>query len=230
MQLLSSGNGLLKGDLKKAAVAAAAQSNMWDLLLGARIGLQPLLDSSQSLPVCGADFEYTSVEGNDAVLTCLGDIEGELIDMMVLQSGHDPAEVKGKSKKRKTLSLDEQWERLSAAQTALHPYWESVIDKWYTRAHFGIEKNGRSNLFRQTIWEQVRCIHVHVPINDNSLLVHILCTLDSWRYSRSRSMYREILHADGRVHSNGFALAVIIVECDIVIRFIQCCGQRLQVR
>lgn len=136
---------------------------------------------------------------------------GELIDMMVLQSGHDPAEVKGKSKKRKTLSLDEQWERLSAAQTALHPYWESVIDKWYTRAHFGIEKNGRSNLFRQTIWEQVRCIHVHVPINDNSLLVHILCTLDSWRYSRSRSMYREILHADGRVHSNGFALAVIIV-------------------
>lgn len=148
-----------------SSVAASEQQRCWEQLLSFRISLQRGLDIGNQLPVLAhllesnkSDNEEDDIIKNETNNN-LTEILTDLHQMLGSQSANNDNDSKSNNKKRKNKNNDEDditWEKIQATQVNLRDHWESTINKWHARLHFGSEqKKSKMRVFNQTIWEQV---------------------------------------------------------------------------
>ena len=128
---------------------------LWETIIGLRISLQRSLDTSNKLP--GSDFLSSAVSYDKAcrkeVSEVKGSLRGLLGDLNYLLDVQ--AKDNGSTKKRK-ITEEINWEDIVRTQDKFRPSWESTVNKWHARLHFGSEQvKSKMKVFNQTIWEQV---------------------------------------------------------------------------
>lgn len=160
--------GLFQQSLQEASLAASCareQQHAFDKALELRINLQKVLDSAHRLPVEEAHEAYAQEaqvqEGFEQLQQSLatlldeltGALKGQLAREEESESEEDEEEVGGK---RKTRSSDEYWENISELREQMQPKWETTVNSWHARVHFGSETTkNKLKMFNQTIWEQI---------------------------------------------------------------------------
>ena len=141
---------------QSASAAATDQVKLWETIIGLRISLQRSIDTSNKLP--NADHISHAVRSDQAGANQLAEVKdglkgllGDLNHLLEIQ-----AEDSSSTKKRK-VNEELQWDDIAKMQQKLRPSWESTVNKWHARLHFGSEQvNSKMKVFNQTIWEQVR--------------------------------------------------------------------------
>ena len=141
---------------KKDVEFAQQQNSLFGKLLTVRISLQTLLDQSNRLPVLPfpSPFdEETLDEAENPYRSGLHVVLGDMLDMLNLQASEE--KLVGKKRRRED-STPISWEEVVAPQEKLRPEWETVVNKWHARNHFGSEqKKSKLKVFNTTIWDQV---------------------------------------------------------------------------
>ena len=140
---------------QSASTAATEQVKLWETIIGLRISLQRSLDTSNKLP--GSDFLSSAVSddkaGKKEVSEVKDNLKGLLGDLNYLLDVQ--AKDNGSTKKRK-INEEINWEDIVRTQDKFRPSWESTVNKWHARLHFGSEQvKSKMKVFNQTIWEQV---------------------------------------------------------------------------
>jgi Apoptosis antagonizing transcription factor len=145
----------LEDEQQSSSKAATDNVKLWETIIGLRISLQRSLDIGNKIP--GAEFldQFSSsdkqcgqsvVQVKDGLKGLLGDLN-HLLEVQAKDSSS--------SKKRK-LNEDLKWEDIVATQQKFRPSWETTVNKWHARLHFGSEQvKSKMKVFNQTIWEQV---------------------------------------------------------------------------
>ena len=141
---------------QSASAAATDQVKLWETIIGLRISLQRSIDTSNKLP--SADHISHAVRSDQAGANQLAEVKdglkgllGDLNHLLEIQ-----AEDSSSTKKRK-VNEELQWDDIAKMQQKLRPSWESTVNKWHARLHFGSEQvKSKMKVFNQTIWEQVR--------------------------------------------------------------------------
>lgn len=141
---------------QSASAAATDQVKLWETIIGLRISLQRSIDTSNKLP--NADHISHAVKSDQAGANQLAEVKdglkgllGDLNHLLEIQ-----AEGSSSTKKRK-VNEELQWVDIAQMQQKLRPSWESTVNKWHARLHFGSEQvKSKMKVFNQTIWEQVR--------------------------------------------------------------------------
>lgn len=137
------------------STAATEQVKLWETIVGLRISLQRSLEAGNKLP--GSEFlshlangdtqsEQQLFQVKDGLKGLLGDLN-HLLDVQAKDSS---------SAKKRKVNEDLNWEDIVRTQQKFRPSWESTVNKWHARLHFGSEQvKSKMKVFNQTIWEQV---------------------------------------------------------------------------
>lgn len=137
------------------STAATEQVKLWETIVGLRISLQRSLETGNKLP--GAEFlshlatsdnqsEQQLIQVKDGLKGLLGDLN-HLLDVQAKDSS---------SAKKRKVNEEIVWEDVVRTQQKFRPSWESTVNKWHARLHFGSEQvKSKMKVFNQTIWEQV---------------------------------------------------------------------------
>jgi hypothetical protein len=137
------------------STAATEQVKLWETIVGLRISLQRSLEAGNKLP--GAEFrshvaaddtqsEQHLLQVKDGLKGLLGDLN-HLLEVQAKDSS---------SAKKRKINEDVSWEDIVRTQQKFRPSWESTVNKWHARLHFGSEQvKSKMKVFNQTIWEQV---------------------------------------------------------------------------
>jgi hypothetical protein len=137
------------------STAATEQVKLWETIVGLRISLQRSLEAGNKLP--GAEFLSHAANGDNQpeqhltqVKDGLKGLLGDLNHLLEVQ-----AKDSSSAKKRK-VNEEINWEDIVRTQQKFRPSWESTVNKWHARLHFGSEQvKSKMKVFNQTIWEQV---------------------------------------------------------------------------
>jgi Apoptosis antagonizing transcription factor len=140
---------------QSASAAATDQVKLWETIIGLRISLQRSIDTSNKLP--NADFISHTVRNDQSGANQLAEVKdglkglvGDLNHLLEIQT-----EGSSSTKKRK-VNEEIKWDDIAKIQQKLRPSWESTVNKWHARLHFGSEQmKSKMKVFNQTIWEQV---------------------------------------------------------------------------
>jgi len=144
----------------EASEAAGKQAQAYESVLALRIQLQKVVDAANILP-SGSDLVARGKEQSDEVIeayhklsTSLDGTVRQLTTLLHKQapSSSIPSSASSSSSSSSSLS----WEEVLAPQQRLRPHWESTLDKWNARLHFGSErKQSKLKIFNHKIWEQI---------------------------------------------------------------------------
>ncbi len=147
------------------SVRASDQVKVWEKSLSLRISLQKALDVANRLPVF--DLEQVFV-GNDDNSDLLRTMQESCRTLLHTSNNILELQVKSDRKRRRNDCQDEEldiidndndavtWGRIENNQRQLRPRWESVINKWHSRLHFGSsDAASKMKTFKQTLWEQI---------------------------------------------------------------------------
>ena len=140
---------------QSASAAATDQVKLWETIIGLRISLQRSIDTSNKLP--NADQISHTVRNDQSGANQLAEVKdglkglvGDLNHLLEIQT-----EGSSSAKKRR-VNEEIKWDDISKIQQKLRPSWESTVNKWHARLHFGSEQvKSKMKVFNQTIWEQV---------------------------------------------------------------------------
>jgi hypothetical protein len=175
-----------------APLAAADQALLWENTLSLRISLQRSLDVASKLP----ESKTSAVlkENNEVAEECeklcsgLRNLINDLSESLTSQIS-DKGEA---SHKRLRESNDITWDDVQLPQKQMRSNWESVVNKWHARLHFGSEQvKSKMKIFNQTIWEQVGppqtnrlFINAWLSIGSNDNLLASFFIIDSFLIDR----------------------------------------------
>ena len=110
------------------------------------------MDCGNKLPSFNTEISDTKIIKRDLAV-----LINEFQDLLSVQSG---VEQFARQSKRKD-AVGPSWEDIEHCQKRLRPSWETTVNKWHARVHFGSEKvKSKLKVFNQTIWEQVRTIFI----------------------------------------------------------------------
>ena len=148
-----------------SANAAADQVKAWEASLGLRISLQRSLDLGNRLPHSSDDELPDTTTARKSVA---GQLEGLLFDLTeMLEIQTEESEGPMNSGKRKRASTEVAWKRIEEVQGNLRNSWETTVNKWHARVHFGSEQvKSKMKIFNQTIWQQI-----DVALEDDSRVI-----------------------------------------------------------
>lgn len=154
----TSGGDAVEEEQQSASTAATEQVKLWENIIGLRISLQRSLDTGNKLP--GKDFLSSLADNDKAVKNQVAvvkdSLKGLLGDLNYLL---DVQAKDSSSTKKRKLNEDVKWEDIARTQENFRPSWESTINKWHARLHFGSEQvKSKMKVFNQTIWEQVSAL------------------------------------------------------------------------
>jgi hypothetical protein len=131
---------------------ARAQVTAWEKTLAVRISMQQVMDQVNTFPVLPEAFVEESELVTSELHQHLQKTLNGLVDILDSQCDRN----RKVSRKRQPIKSSEDWSKVIEPQQILHPKWESVVNKWHARTHFGSEeKKANLKVFNQTIWDQV---------------------------------------------------------------------------
>ena len=138
-----------EGEQQTVSTAATEQVKLWETIVGLRISLQRSLETGNKLP--GGEFlDYAATTSDtqseqqlsqvkDGLNGLLGDLN-HLLDVQAKDSSS--------AKKRKVNEVI-NWEDIVRTQQKFRPSWESTVNKWHARLHFGSEQvKSKMKIFR----------------------------------------------------------------------------------
>ena len=162
---------------QSASTAAIEQVKLWETIIGLRISLQRSLDTSNQLPSneCFTEAVESSKTGGQQVVAVKDSLKGLLCDLNHLL---DIQSKDSSSSKKRKINQDINWDDVIRTQNKFRPSWESTVNKWHARLHFGSEQvKSKMKVFNQTIWEQVSATHAtHILFTS---VFCIICTFYS---------------------------------------------------
>ena len=141
---------------QSASTAAIDQVKLWETIIGLRISLQRSLDTSNQLPSREFISQVTdgSKAGGQQVAEVKDSLKGLLGDLNYLLDIQ--AKDSNSSSKKRKINEEVKWDDIIRTQQKFRPSWESTVNKWHARLHFGSEQvKSKMKVFNQTIWEQV---------------------------------------------------------------------------
>jgi len=142
--------------LSASAVAATEQVKAWESLLELRIGLQRALDLGNRLPLAFDDDILSTAEDLAGVADAKGDLVVELEGLLHEMTGLLEMQTDETTGARRGGGSAAAWTRIESAHEGLRDSWESTVNKWHARVHFGSEKvKSKMKVFNQTIWQQI---------------------------------------------------------------------------
>lgn len=137
---------------KNDPLFAGAQVTAWEKTLAVRISMQQIMDQVNTFPVLPDSFVDDSELINSELHVQLQKTLNGLVDILDSQCDRN----RKVSRKRQPIKSSEDWKSVVEPQELLQPQWESVVNKWHARTHFGSEeKKANLKIFNQTIWDQV---------------------------------------------------------------------------
>jgi protein AATF/BFR2 len=145
----------------EAADVASEQVKAYEQLLALRICTQKVLDEGNKFPCIDLDSDITD-ESEYAALSS-GLQKGLRTVCSYLESQVEDSTSSSKKNKRRRSSLGDdsliEWEDVVAPQESLQDSWESIVNKQYSRLHYGSEKtHSKMKVFNQTLWEQIDAV------------------------------------------------------------------------
>jgi protein AATF/BFR2 len=140
----------------EASEAAGKQAQAYESVLALRIQLQKVVDAANVLP-SGSDLVARGKEQSDEVIEAYHklstSLDGTVRQLTALLHKQAPS---SSSSASSSSSSSLSWEEVLAPQQRLRPHWESTLDKWNARLHFGSErKQSKLKIFNHKIWEQI---------------------------------------------------------------------------
>jgi hypothetical protein len=136
---------------------AKQQLQTWESLLSFRISLQRSLDLANKLPAFDFDGILENEEENDlpSLRESLKGIQNTLYECLEGQT-QNPSSKKVKKSLASSPQNELSWESIIEKQELLEKSWETTLNKWHSRMHFGSEKvKSRLSVFNVNVWEQI---------------------------------------------------------------------------
>jgi hypothetical protein len=139
---------------------AKQQLQTWESLLSFRISLQRSLDLANKLPAFPLDDVLENTDEEDehdlsSLRESLKGIRNTLYECLEVQT-QNPSSKKAKKSSISTPQSDISWESIIEKQNILEKSWETTLNKWHSRMHFGSEKvKSRLSVFNVNVWEQI---------------------------------------------------------------------------
>lgn len=142
-----------------ASKQASRQISIWEKSLGLRVGLQKTLDAANVIPLDSnnrkrkAEFSQTRLENIEELQEIMRDMVG-ILNSQVKMSKRDRSSLK--RPRFENESNEKIWSAIEDCNNALKSSWVPIVNKWYSRIHFGSEKNrSLMKVFNKTVWEQI---------------------------------------------------------------------------
>ena len=134
---------------------AGLQIKAWEQLLSFRISLQRSLDIINKYPAV-EDFNILHDNNedirntNESLLSTLGSVADNLVSLLEDQVHSDD-----KKTKKRVRNSSPSWERLSTVDNILQKKWQSVVNKQYSRLHFGSDElHSKMKVINKSLWDQ----------------------------------------------------------------------------